>query len=581
MKRYILLFIVSFILAFTACESDYLDKMEEAEGLSFEDVFMDSINYKSFCDQLITLPTMRRFADQTKPLGDFDDVSDNSVSGPEWSGVPGLQASQGDFYALRGNTNATMCNGETWSKIWSQVRIANISIENIDYYPGSETTRRKLLGQSYFFRGFAYFELTRRWGGMPYLYKSLAADDEMDLPRLGYQETLIRAAADLDTAATYLRLTIPDNEWGLPTRVAALAFKAKVLVYASSEFAMQDAGAENLWEEAALAANEAIQAAEEAGLYMVPMADYAYIFQEQMEEIYTKEVIYGRYYQNTWGGNNYKQRFRPPGQLEGQYATSPNQLLVDCFEMQGTGLPISDPQSGYDPQNPYAGRDPRLEESIVHNQQKVMTKTMQIFDRDETKNPPVIGSVDLQYSGGTVSMGYTKTGYYNNKWLGRQFRKHARITWPEIRMSELYLLFAEAANEAWNAPDVKTPGTLYSAEEALNKVRNRAEMPNIASKFLNKNDFRERVRNERRVELCFEDNRLFDIRRWKIAHLPENRDIWKMEITKVKKSAEYPAGFRYEPRLLQTRVFEDKHYLFVIDLDDTRIGPNFQQNPGW
>src|SRR5690606_15815528 len=106
-------------------------------------------------------------------------------------------------------------------------------------------------------------------------------------------------------------------------------------------------------------------------------------------------------------------------------------------------------------------------------------------------------------------------------------------------------------------------------------------MPNIHRKFLNKDDFRKRTRNERRIELCFEDHRLFDIRRWRIAHLPENRDIWRMYITKVPVSPEYPKGFKYEKELLKTRVFEEKHYLFVIKLDDTQIGPNFKQNPGW
>jgi starch-binding outer membrane protein, SusD/RagB family len=107
-------------------------------------------------------------------------------------------------------------------------------------------------------------------------------------------------------------------------------------------------------------------------------------------------------------------------------------------------------------------------------------------------------------------------------------------------------------------------------------------MPDIHSKFLNKNDFRERVRKERRVETAFEAERLFDIRRWKIAHLPENRDYWRMYITKLPAAtAEYPTGFKYEPQLLRTRVFEEKHYLFVIKIDDTEIGPRFLQNPGW
>jgi hypothetical protein len=96
--------------------------------------------------------------------------------------------------------------------------------------------------------------------------------------------------------------------------------------------------------------------------------------------------------------------------------------------------------------------------------------------------------------------------------------------------------------------------------------------------------FRERARKERRIEFCFEEQRLFDLRRWKIGTQPENRDIWRMKITKLATGYDtkiYPTGFRYEKEFLMRRVFEDRHNLFVIKLDDTRIGPNFKQNPGW
>ena len=439
----------------------------------------------------------------------------------------------------------------------------------------------KLLGQSYFYRGFAYFELTRRWGGMPYLYKALEPDANMDLPRLSYQETMVRVAADMDSAAMLLEPVLAESDWGFPTSVAALAFKAKALLYAASPFAMLQSGAKNLWEEAALAADKAVKAAEDAGYSLVPMKDYYYIFKEDDSNVYTKEILYGRRYQHNWGAVSYTNRFRPPGQLNGTYGSAPSQHLVDCFEMQGTGLPIDESDSGYKQQNPYNGRDPRFYESIIHNQQVIMSRTMQIYDRDETVSPPAVGSPSLRYTGSNVSMGYTKTGYYNNKWMGRIFGANLAMTWPEIRLSELYLIFAEAANEAWGTPAVKTSDSRYSALEALNVVRNRAEMPDLNSRFHGKDQFRERVRNERRVELCFEDSRLYDIRRWHIAHLPENRDYWKMHITKVPKSATYPTGFKYEKQLLLQRVFEERHYLFVIKLDDTRIGPNFEQNPGW
>ena len=582
MKIYIIPFVIILGMLITSCESDYLDKMEESEGYDFESVFQDSVNFKNFNDKLIVTPMLKRHHDNAIPNGDFDDVSDNSVSGPDWTGVPSVQAAAGDFYPMRSNGSASMCNNSTWGTIWNQIRIANICIQNIEFYPGSMSSRDVILGTSYFFRGYGYFELVRRWGGMPYFYYPISADEDMDVPRLSYQETMLLAAADLDSAAMYLKPVIAESDWGRPTLVAALAYKAKALVYAASEFATMQLGAQtDLWDDAALASDQAIKVAEDNGYGLVPMDKYYYIFKENEEEVYTKEILYGRRYDHTWGSNSYKRRYRPPGQLSGQYATSPNQLLVDCFEMQSTGLPVSDPASGYNPQDPYVGRDPRFTESIICNQQEVMGKTMQIYDKDETKTPASLGSKDLGYSDGTVSMGYTKTGYYNNKWMGKTFKADLDMHYPEIRMSDLYLLFSEAANEAWSSPVQKNSSCRYTAEEALNIVRTRAEMPDVASKFLTKDEFRERVRNERRVELCFEDNRLFDIRRWHIAHLEENRDMWKMEIVKVARDTDYPTGFRYTPRLYQQRVFEERHYLFVIKLDDTNIGPNFLQNPGW
>ena len=128
-KIFLLIFIVA--LAFVSCESNYLDKMEETEGYSFEDVFLDSVNFKSFCDYMVTTPTIRRFQAGATPLGDYDDISDNSISGADFTGVPSVQAAKGDYYPLRTNGDAMMSNNGTWSRIWSIVRRANICIENM------------------------------------------------------------------------------------------------------------------------------------------------------------------------------------------------------------------------------------------------------------------------------------------------------------------------------------------------------------------------------------------------------------------------------------------------------------------
>jgi starch-binding outer membrane protein, SusD/RagB family len=594
-KEFILitLFTMMFALFFTSCESDYLDKIEESEGYSEEDVFTDSLRFRDFCDDLVMVPTIRRFRDGNSPGGDFDDISDNSISGMIAPGNPSVQASIGDFYSMRTNGTATQANNGTWTRMWSNVRKANVCIEKIDMYTGSQSSKDGFLGQSYFFRALNYFELIRRWGGMPYITEPLAADSDMDLPRLSYQESMKLVAADFQMAADLLPPTVPVDRWQYPTSVGALAMKAKALIYAASPFAAEEPGSpgENLWEEAALAADAAIRHAESHGYGLVPLNQYKDLFMGRGTSImdptiFMKELLHGRNYSHAYLWNSFCLRYLIPSWRDApakSRAAQPNHLLVNDFEMQSTGLPITDPESGYEPQDPYAGRDPRLYENIIFNTQKMHNRgrAMQIWNVNEATG--VLGSRDLTYTAGAINMGQTQTGYYIGKWVGTTLFKGAYyMQWSEIRMGSLYLIFAEAANEAWSNPAVKNGSCKYSAEEALNLVRNRVEMPDIHSKYLNKNDFRERVRNERRVELAFEGERLFDIRRWKVAHLPENRDIWQMYITKLPEATpEYPTGFKYEPRLLKTRVFEPKHYLFVINIDDTEIGPNFVQNPGW
>ncbi len=596
MKREIIiitLFAMMLAPFFTSCESHYLDKVEESEGYSEKDVFTDSLKFRDFCDDLVMVPTIQRFRDGASPQGDFDDISDNSISGMTSPGTPSVQASIGDFYSMRTNGDATQANNSTWDRMWSNVRKANVCIEKIDMYTGSQSSRDGFLGQSYFFRALNYFELIRRWGGMPYITEPLSANSNMDLPRLSYQESMKLVAEDFQMAADLLPPTVPVDRWQYPTSVGALAMKAKALIYAASPFAVEEAGSpgENLWEAAALAADAAIKHAENNGYGLVPWSQYKDLFMGRgtsiMDpDIFMKELLHGRNYSHAYLWNSMCLRYLIPSWRDApgkSRAAQPNQLLVDDFEMQATGLPITDPDAGYQEQDPYAGRDPRLYENIIFNTQTMHNRgrAMEIWNVDEASG--VLGSRDLKYSSGAVNMGQTQTGYYVGKWVGTTLFKGAYyMQWSEIRMASLYLIFAEAANEAWGNPTGTNANCKYSPEEAINLVRNRAEMPGIHSKFLNQDDFRERVRKERRVELAFEGERLFDIRRWKIAHLPENRDIWRMYITKLPEATEeYPTGFKYEPQLHNTRVFEERHYLFAIKSEDTYIGSNFTQNPGW
>ena len=605
----ILLFcgLVSLIcLTFFSCKSDYLDRRPETTGYDFETVFADSTNYWKFCEFLVVNPLFLHLQDGGKPYGTWDDASDNSM-GTRYSGdgFP-IMTQTGDWYRLSNSGNqANVCNENTWAAMWRHLRVANTGLQNIEHYPGSEATKNRILGLCYFYRAYVYMELCRRWGGMPYLYKPLLSTDNMDLPRLSMQETYLLAAEDFDNAAEYLQARVPDDQFQYPTKIAALALKSRCILYAASKQARDENHPSNphsdLWEKAAIAADEAIKAAEGLvvggvnyhGLVKWDETDminpditgnrgYYYIFKGNRKEHLLKEVLFGRRQRLGWDLATYKETFRPPGKLDGVLGNAVNQLLVDCFEMQATGLPIDEPGSGYVEQNPYVGRDPRFYHNIAYNGCTVMTKKLDIWSFNE-----VTGKADSEdmADGANGQQGYTTSGTYNRKMMGQDFGVNLHWCWPYIRMAELYLNFAEAANEAWSNPTVVDDRCTYSAEGAINMIRNRAMMPNIDSRYLTKDKFRDRVRNERRIELCWEEHRTFDIRRWKIGKEPMNRDFYKISITKLASgpTSEYPTGFKFGSKTihLSRSWYDDKHDLFVIPRNDTRLGPNFNQNPGW
>ena len=588
-------------LTFFSCKSDYLDRRPETTGYDFETVFEDSVNYWKYCQFLVINPLFLHLQDGAKPYGTWDDASDNSMGTRYSGGAFPITTQQGDWIALSTSGQANICNGDTWSAMWRHLRVANTALQNIEFYPGSEATKNRILGLGYFYRAYVYMELCRRWGGMPYLYEPLLSTDNMDLPRLSMQETYLLAAKDFDRAAEYLLARLPDDEFQYPTKIAALAMKSRCLLYAASNQARLEDHPSNpgldLWERAAIVADSALKAAENVVVGGVnyyglvewgasPNGDdgYYYIFKGNRSEHLLKEVLFGRRYRLGWDAPAYKETFRPPGKLDGVIGCAVNQLMVDCFEMQATGLPIDVSGSGYEEQNPYVGRDPRFYHNIAYNGCTVMTKTLDIWHFNEETG--LADAEELQMSGSSAQQGFTPTGTYVRKWLGQNELENLHCCWSYIRLAEVYLNFAEAANEAWADPTQTYGGCTYSAEAAINMIRNRALMPDIDSRYLNKDGFRTRVRNERRVELCWEEHRTFDIRRWKIGKEPMTRDIYKINITKLAPGYDatvYPTGFRFDNRSvhLSRSWYDDKHDLFVINRNDTRLGPNFNQNPGW
>lgn len=580
-------FLMALLAVFAASSCDYLDKHEETEGLTLEDVFGDAINYENYVEWVVQNPIIRHHKAGTAPYGTWDDVSDNSMSTMRFANLSSLAAG-GDYSKMITNDRCTGVNGTVWTKAWKHVRICNNGIKHIDMFPGDEAMRDKILGMCYFYRGFAYLEICRRWGGMPYFTEPLdLSDEDLDFVREDIQTTYLKAAEDFAQAAELLKPVIEESEWQHPTSVAALAMRSRALLYAASPLAATEGGVqrEPLWEEAAKAADEAIKLAEDNGYALASQEDYYYIFKGARHDVYTKEVLLGRWYSITWGSDAYKQTIRPPGRLAGKYGPSTNQTFVDCFDMTN-GYPITDPKSGYNPQDPYKGRGIRFEENILHNQSKPFGGrfTMNIWNDEEGKAAK--GSQDLLYTSGELAEGYTTTGTYACKWMGKDWNKALQYIWPEIRMAELYLNFAEAAAEAGYGVNGKNNNSRYSPLEALNKIRNRVGIADLPVEYQTLERFKERVANERRVELCFEDHRFWDIKRLLIG-TKIDQNMYRVHITKLAKGYDksvYPTGFKYDYEngaLVRRYVYEEKHHLFPIKREDTWIGPDFVQNPGW
>ena len=354
---------------FLALGCNYLDKRENTDGLSKEDVFVDAYNYERFVDWMVQNPLIRYQQDGANPLGTWDDISDNSMSTMQFT-VPCLLSADGAYLNMINQDRCRMCNFAVWERMWKVIRVANMGLKYIDMYPGDEAGKKWILGTCYFYRGFTYFELCRRWGGMPYMFEPVEDfTQNLDFEREDMRTTYLYAAEDLAKAAEYLEPVIDDSEWQHPTAVAALAMRSRVLLYAASPQAATEGGEtrENLWLQAAQAADEAIRLAEHNGYCLVDGEYYYDIFKGENSDIYTKEVLFGRRCQIAWGSEAYKITIRPPGKLAGTYGPAANQKLVDCFDMVN-GYLISDPKSGYNPQNPYINRGLRFNHDILYNQ---------------------------------------------------------------------------------------------------------------------------------------------------------------------------------------------------------------------
>lgn len=443
---------------------------------------------------------------------------------------------------------------EMWQANYVVIRKANTLLARIDAVPTTDAAlKARLKAEGRFLRAFAYQELIKAFGGVPLITTEQKVSDDLFVPRSTLDECVNFIVKECDEAAADLPLTYPDTELGHATKGAALALKARILLYHASPL-HNPANDAARWKKAADAA-KAVMNLNTYELY----PNYYRLF---LDKTGNKEVIFakkygrpGRIHETPW---KLGMSIQAPAVIGGVWgAFHATQNLVDSYEMKN-GKPISDPTSGYDPQNPYNNRDNRLDQSLLRNGTQWKGVTIETFEG---------GNANMASNGDR-----TKTGYGLKKMVDEKYVTPDQVyqggdnDWLFMRYAEVLLNYAEAQNEA-----VGADGTVF---DALNEVRRRANQPALSG--LNQTDLRARIRNERRVELSFEEHRFFDVRRWKQGTLYFNQPVKRIKIVKNSNGT-----LTHTVENLENRIYKEDFNLLPIPQMERERNPKLGQNPGY
>lgn len=473
----------------------------------------------------------------------FNDVAtDDAVTNDQANGF--LKMANGQWTANNNPVNQ-------WTNAYAAIQYINIVLRDADTVQwAADKTVSKLFGmrvkgEAYGLRALFYYHLLQVHGGMgeggsllgvPLILEVQGANSDFNKPRAPFEACMKQIYSDLDQAEALLPLdfeNIPsaaeipakfgtmtkeqyDRALGvtfrglLSGRIAKAIRSKAALLAASPAFS---AGNSTTWADAANYAGEVLTL--KGGVSA--LAATGLTWYSNASEIAglanganPPEVLW----RNNYGDNRDLEQANYPPSLFGNGRINPTQNLVDAFPM-ANGYPISDGASGYDATNPYANRDPRLRQFILVNGGTAGPNNTVINTAADGATNDALNKVETS----------TRTGYYLRKLLRQDVNlnpnsaNNQRHYKPHIRYTELFLNYAEAANEAWGP--MGTGSNAFSAYDVIKAIRVRAGVgttnndPYLEAAKADKAQMRTLIRNERRLELCFEGFRFWDLRRWK------------------------------------------------------------------
>lgn len=498
-------------------------------------------------------------------------------------------------------TNTSYNPLSQWNNAYNALQYINLFLENVDEVRWSQDDpemdalfARRLKGEAYGLRGMYYYYLLRAHAGftaegellgVPLINEYLTTTSDFNIPRATYQQCLEQVYSDLSQAEQLLPWEYNDvsvvpegfqdlttdaskynNVMGAKARqlfngLIARVFRTRMALLAASPL-YQDPSNNATWEDAANAAADIIDYKGGVGGLANDGLEYysPSIVNSADDGNNPAEILWrsGRSSNNTQESQNF------PPSLYGTGYMNPSQNLVDAFPM-ANGYPIDHSAGNYNEVAPYANRDPRLAKYIIYNGSTISEKGV------------TINIVNSSTDGINVTENRsTRTGYYMRKRLRMDVNCNPAATSnqphydPRIRFTEMYLAFAEAANEAWGPKDARRG---YSAYDVIKKIRQRAGVGGTDDPYLeecaaSKERMRALIHNERRLEMCFESVRFWDLRRWK-ENL--NEPVYGLQWN----------GNGYERILVEERSYEDYMYYSPVPNSEILKFSNLKQNRGW
>ncbi len=514
-----------------------------------------------------------------------------------------------------------------WGNMYSYIRRANIAIEELSepQFPNDGGIVDRLLGEAKFMRAYYYHQLARYYGGIPLIDRPYGLGEETyEAPRNTWEETINFIVSDLDDSASLL--AGKSMAAGRASELAALALKSRILLYAASDLhdgptasanssllagfsdldllAYPSGDRTQRWQRAQAAAKAVLDKAS-GNLYGLsePVSHEQgiqnYINNSLSRNGGENELIMARYFINAKLENGGRQGlFNGPNGYNNWAGNSPVQLLVDDYEMMdGTLFDWNNPEHAA---NPYENRDARFYASILYdgaqwkprssaNQPKdplgqIQTGTYEVTDASGAK----VTHFGLDTRNSSIEdWNGSYTGYYIRKFVDPDpsivdQNTWQEVPWPILRYTEAVLNYVEASLEL---------GQEDEARAWLNQIRFRVGQPALTSSGF---ELVEDYRNERRIEMAYEEQRYHDARRWMIANITLGRKANTISITGTLKPGASVSVYRYDPELYnyvykvvdidpgkENRTWLDKMYYIPILRDELNRNTNLIQNPGF